>query len=70
MKLECIITVISVWRLTTIRTETIELRVDSTSTSGTSGKLKVASQTPIILCISSSMPLLDSSGDISAPHSW
>jgi len=53
-------------KLTKTSIETIPLRMLSISASGTS--LKHASQTPIILCKSSSIPFGDFSSDISAPR--
>lgn len=53
-------------KLTKTSIDTIPLRILSISASGTS--LKQASQTPIILCKSSSIPFGDFSSDISAPR--
>lgn len=53
-------------KLTKTSIETIPLRMLSISASGTS--LKQASQTPIILCKSSSIPFGDFSSEISAPR--
>lgn len=48
--------------------ETMPLRTSSTWFSFAFASLKQASQTPMILCRSSSIPLDDFSGEISAPR--